>query len=316
MTHRSFHDVVRHVTRKRVIDTDLLIPLHVSSISSIFAHKDGVHVSKVYTEKEHVHGHQRVLHDGKIIVAPVYVVESSIAYILSRTPHIVPTIDAFTVLPNAAVTSMPPMYAVVVMRRAFMTLGEWITSATARDVCAVLLQVACVLHLLQTKHSFVHGDLHSRNILLFKTNMSKVHWFRYKIDGMSYYAPNVGVYAAIADFQCAAMKDRHGTFIQSSMITISSPFRYGVDLITDTKGSDMQKLLFDMRHTLRLWEKRKPYRVVMSALRALDTNFHKHSVSNVTPQAFAMRMFGGMRSSVCDFTRRPKSKLIKTLINT
>lgn len=318
MAQANLHSIVRHVCREVEWDTKCLNPIHTSlstlrtSVVCSSSAVDGL-IVKAYTHRDFVRGKQTESEDKKLILAPMYVVEASVGFLLNYLPHVVPLVDCFCLPAPHHHAAIGKVHATIHMMKAFTTLSDWSVTASPSDMCVVLLQLAATLHLLQVDHGFKHGDFHSKNVLLFKSE-SKVRWFRYVIDGMPYYVPDIGVCVTITDFQCSIARDKYGTYIQSSMLSLDILVK-GADAIMDAKGADMQMLLFDLRRVLRIEKRKKLQRIIMKGLHALDTDFHKRSTSNVTPQSFAMRMFGGNTLSVCDFTQKPRQTRIETLIN-
>lgn len=76
-------------------------------------------------------------------------------------------------------------------------------------------QILAAIHVMQDTLGMAHADLHSDNILVAKIPKGG-HW-KYQIDGVDYYVPNLGYQFLINDFGHAWIpgKWNHGMFVKN-----------------------------------------------------------------------------------------------------
>lgn len=83
------------------------------------------------------------------------------------------------------------------------------TKLSIKEWRVIFFQILSVLAVIQTKYpSFRHNDLKANNILLQKINVSdKNNIYKYHINNIDYYVPNIGIRVKLWDFDFASIKD-------------------------------------------------------------------------------------------------------------
>ena len=105
------------------------------------------------------------------------------------------------------------------------SITDYITNASEPEIRGLFLQVILTIATLMYNHRMIHGDLHSGNILIGRTNQTHIH---YTFDGRTYRVQSFGIMPLLCDFGLSSSyrKIRTGFMMENIEIVLFALSKY------------------------------------------------------------------------------------------
>lgn len=147
------------------------------------------------------------------------------------------------------------------------SLYSWMEDIhSEREYFNVFFQIMIALAAIQRKFNLVHSDLHGENIFVKK--VKKGGYWKYKLDGKTYYVPNLGYFVILNDFghgwieyiteswyiRQSLRRELKGTNMTRSSVDVVEAF---MTVLEDSNASDSVKNIIEEAVTLVKLQKGK-----------------------------------------------------------